>query len=107
MEPVNGIDRGSGAPCECQKECGTTAVNMNDVRLHRLQNFFELEENTGVQSTREKVNPGARDPDLPSFSRKVRVSLGYEIERNAIFKPLKNLEYMVGPSANIAGRNDF
>lgn len=51
MEPVNGIDRGNGAPCEGQKECGTTAVNMNEVRLHRPQNFLETEGNTGIQST--------------------------------------------------------
>jgi hypothetical protein len=107
MEPVNGIDRGDGAPCECQKKCATTAVNMNDVRLHRPQNFLETEGNTGIQSTQEKVEPGARDADLPSFSEKVRVALGYEIERNAIFEPLQNLKYMVSPSPKISGRNDF
>jgi hypothetical protein len=79
MEPVNGIDRGNGAPCECQEECGTTAVNMNKVRPHRPQNFFEMEGNTWIHSTREKVDPGARDADLSSFFEKMRVALGYKI----------------------------
>ena len=51
MEPVNGIDRGNDAPCECQKECGTAAVNMNEVRVHGPQNFLETEGNTGIRST--------------------------------------------------------
>jgi hypothetical protein len=107
MEPVNCIYSGNGAPCECQKECGEAAVNMDDLRLHRPQNFLETKENSGIQSTREKVEPGARNADLPSFLGKVRVALGYERERDAIFKPPQNLEYMVGPSPKISGRNDF
>ena len=82
-------------------------MNMNEVRLHRPQNFLETEGNTGIQSAGEKVEPGARDADLPSFSEKVRVALSYEIERKAIFEPPQDLKYMVGPSSKISGRNNF
>ena len=36
MKSVNGVDAGNSASCRCKKECGTTTVNMHDVRLHRL-----------------------------------------------------------------------